>query len=287
MSAEFKSFFKTVTGNEGSLCHYTTRLDTYGCGCEHDCAYCYAKSLLAFRGLWDVKDPKVASLEAIKKKIKRIEPGSILRLGGMTDCLQPAERRQGVTKATIDLLNDACIGYLIVTKSHLIGTDEYLKRLNPKLAHIQITVTNTDDRAALIYERCSFSSKRLDAAAKLQDAGIDVAIRLSPFISEFIDPSVIEKSGVKKIVVEFLRINHWIEKWIGDLIDMTPYTLKRGGYRHLPLEEKICRLDALRVALPGCEFTVCEDVPEHWVYWRDNVNVNPEDCCNLRRSQTC
>ena len=92
---------------------------------------------------------------------------------------------------------------------------------------------------------------------------------------------------MKKILVEFLRINHWIEKWIGGLIDMTPYTIKRCGYRHLGLEEKIRRLDALRAALPGCEFTVCEDVPEHWSYWRDNVNVNRKDCCNLRRSEKC
>ena len=37
---EFKSFFKTVEGNEGNKCHYPTRLDTYGCGCQHDCSYC-------------------------------------------------------------------------------------------------------------------------------------------------------------------------------------------------------------------------------------------------------
>lgn len=46
---EFKSFIKTVGGNEGNKCHYPTRLDTYGCGCSHDCKYCYAKSLLDFR----------------------------------------------------------------------------------------------------------------------------------------------------------------------------------------------------------------------------------------------
>ena len=46
---EFKSFYKTVGGGEGSKCHYPTRLDTYGCGCQHDCKYCYAKSLLDFR----------------------------------------------------------------------------------------------------------------------------------------------------------------------------------------------------------------------------------------------
>lgn len=27
---EFKSFFKTVEGNEGDKCHHPTRLDTYG-----------------------------------------------------------------------------------------------------------------------------------------------------------------------------------------------------------------------------------------------------------------
>ena len=43
---EFKSFYKTVSGNEGNKCNYPTRLDLYGCGCFHDCSYCYAKSLL-------------------------------------------------------------------------------------------------------------------------------------------------------------------------------------------------------------------------------------------------
>lgn len=50
---EYKSFYKEVGGNEGGKCHYSTRLDTYGKGCAHDCKYCYAKSLLTFRDMWD------------------------------------------------------------------------------------------------------------------------------------------------------------------------------------------------------------------------------------------
>ena len=46
---DFQSVKKTVGGNEGDKCLYNTRLDTYGCGCAHDCKYCYAKSLLEFR----------------------------------------------------------------------------------------------------------------------------------------------------------------------------------------------------------------------------------------------
>ena len=30
---EFGSILKEVSGNEGDKCHYSTRLDTYGCGC--------------------------------------------------------------------------------------------------------------------------------------------------------------------------------------------------------------------------------------------------------------
>lgn len=91
---EFKSFFKDLSeGNESRRCNYTTRLDTYGTGCAHDCRYCYAKSLLSFRGLWKPKSPAVADIDEIRKVIKKdLAPHQIVRLGGMTDCLQPAER---------------------------------------------------------------------------------------------------------------------------------------------------------------------------------------------------
>ena len=62
---EYRSFYKEVGGGEGEKCLYNTRLDTYGCGCQHDCSYCYAKSLLSFRGLWDPDDPAVADDDRI------------------------------------------------------------------------------------------------------------------------------------------------------------------------------------------------------------------------------
>ena len=70
MSKEFKSFFKTVGGNEGNKCHYPTRLDTYGCGCSHDCKYCYAKSLLDF---YDIMPKKTSMYE-----ISKLEDGMIV-----------------------------------------------------------------------------------------------------------------------------------------------------------------------------------------------------------------
>lgn len=282
MSKEFKSFYKKVGGSEGSKCYYPTRLDTYGCGCQHDCKYCYAKSLLNFRNLWNPQDPSVADIKKIENKIKKIQPGSIIRLGGMTDCFQPLELEHRITYETIKLLNKYRVGYLIVSKSHLVANDEYIAIYDKDLAHFQITTTCLDDDLyrQLDYEKASIPSKRVDAILKLQDAGFDVAIRLSPLIDEFIDFDKLNSLGINKAIVEFLRVNTWIKRWFD--IDYSKFTLKEGGYNHLPLEYKKEILNKIKIP----NISVCEDYTDHYLYWRDNYNPNKNDCCNLRKKNT-
>ena len=205
--SEFKNLFKQVQGNEGEKCHYSTRLATYGCGCQHNCNYCYARSLLSFRNFWDSSKPRIANIEKIKRKILQLPAGTILRLGGMTDCFQPCELQHRVTLNTIKALNEAGIGYLIVTKSHLVAEPEYLEILNPNLAHIQISITSLDDNLAYSYEKASASTKRILAIQKLQNSGFDISIRLSPLIEEFMDFHKLDGYKIEKAVVEFLRIN--------------------------------------------------------------------------------
>ena len=279
--AEFKSFHKTVGGNEGSKCSYPTRLDTYGCGCSHDCKYCYAKALLEFRGLWDPDKPAVTDRMKIKRLLKNTRTGDILRLGGMTDCFQPIEKTYRATYNTIKAMNRRGIGYLIVTKSAMVADDEYLEILDPDLAHIQITVTTTSDDLYVEkdYEKASLPSERIKAILKLQEAGFDVSIRLSPYIPEFIDLEYLKSLGIKKALVEFLRVNHWIRRWFD--IDHTPYTVKQSGYRHLPLSTKKQHMERIRECFE--EITVCDDESEAYEYFKTHVNHNPDDCCNLRK----
>lgn len=277
-SKEFKSFYKTVKGNEGSKCKYPTRLDLYGCGCQHDCSYCYAKSLLDFRNLWNPNDVSVADINKVERKLKKIPKGTILRLGGMTDCFQPIENKYKVTYETIKLLNKYGIGYLIVTKSNLIADDRYIEILDKNLAHIQITITTTNDDLSLTYEKAPVPSKRIEAIEKLQKLGFDVQVRLSPFIEEYIDFDILNNIRCDKILVEFLRVNSWIKKWFD--IDYSKYTLKQSGYSHLQLKDKI---EMLKKIKEFKEITICEDVTNHYLYWKKNVNVNKDDCCNLRK----
>ena len=274
---DFGAVGTVVEGNEGDKCNYPMRLDTYGCGCQHDCSYCYAKSLLDFRKLWDPKHPSVAPIQKISREIRKIPKGTVVRLGGMTDCFQPCEKLYRITYKTIRLLNRRHIEYLIVTKSAMIA--DYMDILDKDLAHIQITVTTLDDDLCKTYEHASPPSERIKAIKKLQVAGYDVALRLSPFLPSYIDFNELNGLGIKKILIEFLRANSWIEKWFD--IDYSEYTIKQNGYKHLPLKKK---LEYLSNITGFEEMTVCEDESTAYEYWQKHFNHNEHDCCNLRRN---
>lgn len=139
------------------------------------------------------------------------------------------------------------------------------------------TVTTTDDELCKTYENASPPSLRIKAIERLYDEGFDVSVRLSPFIPEFVDVDKINAIKCDKILIEFLKVNTWVRKWFD--IDYSEYTLKYGGYWHLPLERKI----ELASLITGFEqVSVGEYVQEHYEYFRNNVNWNPMDCCNLR-----
>lgn len=280
MAKEFKSFYKTVGGGEGEKCYYPTRLDPYGKGCYYNCKYCYAKKLLNFRKMWHPNNVSVADIEKIRKTIHdKVPKGSTVRLGGMTDCFQPIEEKTRTTYNTILELNNKGVHYLIVTKSPLVATKEYMDILDHELAHIQVSVPTTDNKTLEATDNAPSYNERVTAIEKLQKEGYDVCIRLSPFLFESTDFDELNKVRVDKCLVEFLRTTPKIAETLKNHISFKDYTVKEGGYRHLPLEKKIQILDKLRFK----EISVCDDVATHYDYFQKNYNHNPQDCCNLRR----
>jgi DNA repair photolyase len=269
----FNSPYKQLNRKVNTWCKYTQRLDTYGCGCQHDCSYCYAKSLLSFRGLWNEKEPACATIKQIRENIYDLKRSDVIKLGFMTDCFQPLEKIKRITYETIKLLNNHKVNYLIVTKSDLVASDTYLEIYDKTLAHFQITITSTSKNN---YERALIPGKRIKAIEKLQKLGFDVSVRLSPFIPQYINLRVINNIECDKILIEFLKVNYNIKKWFN--IDYTDYSLKFGGFEHLELNRKI----ELTKQITGFkQLTVGEYVKDHYEYFRDNVNFNKEDCCNL------
>ena len=117
----------------------------------------------------------------------------------------------------------------------------------------------------------------IKAIEKLQENGFDIALRLSPYIPEFVDLSILNNVKCDKIQVEFLRVNSWIKKWFD--IDYTPYVISQSGYLHRTLADKqnlISKITGFK------EVSVCEDETNAYNYWKNNFNPNPDDCCNLR-----
>lgn len=278
---EFKSYLKDVGGNEGDVCNYNVRLDTFGCGCAHNCSYCYARSLLDFRGLWHPEKPKVADINKIKQQINGFKRGQIIRMGGMTDCFQPLEKYARVSYQAIKYMNSRGVGQLIVTKSPLIAEPEYLQILHPQLAHIQFTITSTDNNVLKDIEQGARPfEERVAAIEKLQAAGFDVQIRLSPYIPQLVDVEKIKAIKCDKMLIEFLRVNSWIKKWLGNYINPEDYSRTFHGYDHLPFEVK---REAVKAFEGSKRVTVCDFEPEYLDYWKKEYNPNPKDCCDLRR----
>lgn len=278
MSDVFHSFYKTVEGGEGDRCKYPTRLDVYGCGCNHNCQYCYARSLLDFRGNWHPNSPSVADKEEVIKVLDTIPKGTILRIGGMTDMFQSCEDEHHMSRWLIQELNARGIGYLIVTKGANI-LEKNIDVLDKDLAHIQISYTYSEGLAPKGFENASPPKDRIRVAERLQEEGFDVALRLSPYIPQFIDLKQVTDCKVDKILVEFLRANAMIRKKM-PYYDFTAWNQKQDGYQQLSLSAKKMLLKP--IIATGKQVSVCEDYRPHWKWFKENVNHNPDDCCNIR-----
>lgn len=278
MTDEFKSPYTLMENRKyNTWCRYTARLDSYGRGCLHNCSYCYARHLLDFRGNWHPYEPAAATVETMRSIVSRLEPGSVVRLGGMTDCFQPIEGKRKVTLETIKLLNQRKVHYLITTKSATCVFPEYLDVYDPELAHFQLSITATDDWRGNRFETASPESERMRACEVLSRMGFDTAVRLSPFIPEFVDVGTINAIDCGKILIEFLKVNPYVKRCFD--LDYNDYTCKYGGHLNLELPRKIELAERLT---DFDDRSVGEYVREHYLYFRENYNTNKYDCCNLR-----
>lgn len=246
---EFKSFLKVPGGGEIHRCYYPFKLDTYGRGCMNDCLYCYSRSTLHFRNLWDAKTPAVADIKKIEKmlddvlvkdkKIKYYEHFKNrvpLRLGGMTDVFQDTEKTERVTYQLLKLLKEYQYPYLILTKNKLVA--EYMDVLDPNLAYVQFTITTPYDDISKLYEpEASTTTERLQAAKDL--TGFYTAARVNPLFPKYPDGhytrkdsfidggedemfryfdwhlvDMFKEANINTVIAGFVRLSHWNIKWI-------------------------------------------------------------------------
>ncbi|MGR8942390.1 MAG: PA0069 family radical SAM protein [Gammaproteobacteria bacterium] len=161
-------------------------------GCEHGCAYCFARPSHAYLGLSPGLDfetrlfYKPDAPELLRRELgaRRYRPAPIA-LGINTDAYQPVERKLGLTRRILEVLQETRHPVSIVTKSSLIERDlDILQDMAAQgLVNIALSVTTLKaDLARRLEPRAAAPKRRLQTVEQLAAAGIPVSVLVAPLI---------------------------------------------------------------------------------------------------------
>ncbi len=182
---------KIITRNNSPDISFDRSINPYR-GCEHGCAYCFARPTHANMGLspgLDFETKLFAKPEAARLLEKELaapgyEPRTIA-IGTNTDPYQPIEREWRIMRQILEVLSKANHPVGIVTKSALVTRDiDILSSMAERgLAKVALSLTTLDRRLARAMEpRAATPMKRLETIAKLAEAGIPVTVMTAPII---------------------------------------------------------------------------------------------------------
>ena len=204
-------------------------------GCEHGCAYCFARPGHAYLGLspgldfetrivWKPDAPEVLRRELASPRY-RCQP---IALGINTDGWQPVERRLRLTRSLLEILCETRHPVSIVTKSALVERDMDLlaDMARDTLVNVMFSITTLDPQLARKLEpRAASPARRLAAMARLHEAGVPVGVLFAPLIPAINDHElerVLEaarQAGASQAGYVLLRLPHELKQLFGDWLD--------------------------------------------------------------------
>lgn len=182
---------KIITSNQSPDVHFDQSINPYR-GCEHGCAYCFARPSHTYLG-------HSAGLDFERLLYAKLDAAALLRrelanpryhckpiaLGVNTDAYQPLERRLGITRQILEVLLETEHPVYLITKSALIERDiDLLSQLAIReLVTVSISITTLDNELSHRLEpRAAAPHRRLRTVRTLVDAGIPVRVSVSPVI---------------------------------------------------------------------------------------------------------
>jgi DNA repair photolyase len=195
-------------------------------GCEHGCAYCYARNTHPYWGynagldfervILVKKNAPELLRKTISKKTWKVSP---IMFSGNTDCYQPIEKKLEISRQLLQILLEYKHPVGIITKNSLIQRDidilQEMAALNLVSAVISITTLNEDLRRKM-EPRTSTAQKRLETVESLTKAGIPVMVNIAPIIPGINDTEIF---SIAKVAAEHgaLNINYTILRLPGEV----------------------------------------------------------------------
>lgn len=161
-------------------------------GCEHGCAYCYARPTHEYWGYSAGLDfervilvkrnaPEVLRRTLMDRKW-RCAP---IMFSGNTDCYQPVERKEGITRKMLEVCLEFRQPVAMISKNALVLRDIDLiaGMAAMGLASVAISLTTLNEELRRKLEpRTSTGANRLGAIGALTQAGVPVMAMVAPII---------------------------------------------------------------------------------------------------------
>lgn len=224
---------RIIATNESPDLGFAASINPYR-GCEHACAYCYARPTHEYLGLSVGLDfetrifVKQQAPELLRAELTA--PGwkpQPIAISGVTDAYQPVERKTQLTRRCLEVLAEFRNPVAVVTKSRLVTRDADLlaELARHDAASVSISVTTLDPAVHRAMEpHTPRPALRLAAIEALARAGIPVGVLVAPVVPGLTDhelPRILEaaaQAGATHAGYVVLRLPHGtkelIEAWL-------------------------------------------------------------------------
>ena len=231
-----------ITFNRSPDIPFGASLNPYR-GCEHGCAYCYARPTHEYLGYSAGLDFETKILvkhhapKILRRELSalRWDP-QVVVLSGVTDAYQPLERRLQLTRRCVEVFEEFRNPISIITKSALVvrDIDLFRKLAEHQAISVALSVTTLDpDLQRILEPRASSSLERLRAVEKLSAAGIPTGVMIAPILpglTEFEIPAILEAAaaaGASWSGHIVLRLPHGLRDFFDDWL-LTHRPLRRN-----------------------------------------------------------
>ncbi|MCC5833728.1 MAG: PA0069 family radical SAM protein [Opitutales bacterium] len=191
-------------------------------GCEHGCAYCYARPSHEYLGLsagldfetklfYKERAPELLEA-ALSKPSWKVKP---LMLSGITDCYQPLESKLQLTRRCLEVLQRLRNPVSLISKNTLMLRDIDLlaEMAQWNGVHVTLSITSLNiELAGKMEPRAARPKARLEAVRQLATAGIPVGVNIAPVVPGLNDTELIailraaKEAGAKTAYYQVLRL---------------------------------------------------------------------------------
>ena len=205
-------------------------------GCEHGCAYCFARPFHEYLGFSSGLEFETRIMVKLRAPaLLRCELAAprwrpqVITMSGVTDCYQPAERQFRLTRACLEVLAEFRNPVAIITKNFLVTRDRdllaELARHDGVIVYVSITTLDSD-LAGKLEPRAARPDHRLQAIRLLAEAGVPVGVMVAPVIPGLTDhemPAILAaaaEAGARTAGYVMLRLPHAVKdlflRWLDD-----------------------------------------------------------------------